>query len=70
MSKVAGERLVENNPAITDLSDQNRPTKLGEIYSELYDNEWTDALEGLTSDGYDDEFAISTLLLTFIVIQI
>ncbi|XP_060073303.1 uncharacterized protein LOC132553108 [Ylistrum balloti] len=50
LSKLAGNKLVHGNPAITDLSDSNRPTKLSERYSELYDNEWTDALEELTDE--------------------
>ena len=40
-----GNQLSNNNPNITDLSDKNRPTKLGERYQELYDNQWTDAFE-------------------------
>ena len=37
--------------------------KLGERYSELYDNEWTDAFEVLTSDlQYDDKAAIQKLI--------
>ncbi|XP_061188316.1 uncharacterized protein LOC133196438 [Saccostrea echinata] len=47
ISEVAGARLKSNNPAIADLSDQNRPSKLAEKFSELYDNEWTDAAEEL-----------------------
>lgn len=66
LSKVAGQKLMENNPAVTDLSDQNRPTKLGEIHCELYDNEWTNAFEGLQEEGYDEEYAITTLYLTLI----
>ncbi|XP_052794368.1 uncharacterized protein LOC128227668 [Mya arenaria] len=58
LSKLAGEKLTKDNPNITDLSDPNRPTKLGEIYSELYDNEWTDAYEGLTIEGYEETEAI------------
>ncbi|XP_045205550.2 uncharacterized protein LOC123557873 [Mercenaria mercenaria] len=64
LSKMAGQRLVQDNPAIADLSDPNRPTKLGEIYSEIYDNEWTDALEGLLDAGYEEVEAIMTLKLT------
>ncbi|XP_045205557.2 uncharacterized protein LOC123557875 [Mercenaria mercenaria] len=64
LSKMAGQRLVHGNPAIADLSDPNRPTKLGEIYSEIYDNEWTDALEGLLDAGYEEVEAIMTLRLT------
>lgn len=45
MSSVAGEKLTKGNPSITDLGDPNRPMKIGEKYGELYDNEWTDAME-------------------------
>ena len=45
LSKFAGAQLVHQNPNIVDLSDKHRPTKLAEIFSELYDNEWTDAFE-------------------------
>lgn len=47
LSKVAGEKLMDGNPNITDLSDVNRPTKLAEQFRELYDNEWTCAYEEL-----------------------
>jgi hypothetical protein len=67
LSKVAGDRLTDNNPAIADLSDPNRPTKIGEMYSEVYDNEWTDAFEALTNAGYDEREAIDTLRLTLMV---
>ncbi|XP_052797143.1 uncharacterized protein LOC128229321 [Mya arenaria] len=65
LSKLAGDKLTKDNPNIADLSDRNRPTKLGEMYSELYDNEWTDAFEGLTKGGgYKDEEAIKALRKT------
>ncbi|XP_060596417.1 putative leucine-rich repeat-containing protein DDB_G0290503 isoform X2 [Ruditapes philippinarum] len=64
LSKIAGERLTKDNSAITDLSDPNRPTKLGEVYSELYDNQWTDAFEALKNAGHEEQFAIETLALT------
>lgn len=59
-----GSKLSEKNPNITDLSDSNRPTKIAEKYSELYDNEWTDALETLTSENgiYTEESAIQVLV--------
>ncbi|XP_053398658.1 uncharacterized protein LOC128556865 [Mercenaria mercenaria] len=47
LSQMAGARLTDNNPNIADLSDPNRPTKIGEQYSELYDNQWTDAFEAV-----------------------
>ncbi|VDI48810.1 Hypothetical predicted protein [Mytilus galloprovincialis] len=49
LSSMAGERLTKGNPSITDLGDPNRPMKIGEKYGELYDNEWTDAMESVES---------------------
>lgn len=47
LSSIAGDRLTHNNPNITNLGDKKRPTKLAELYKDLYDNEWTDAMETL-----------------------
>ncbi|XP_053392088.1 uncharacterized protein LOC128554801 [Mercenaria mercenaria] len=49
LSATASAKLTDDNPNIADLSDINRPTKLSEQFSELYDNEWTDAFEALTN---------------------
>ncbi|KAH3863924.1 myosin-9-like isoform X1 [Dreissena polymorpha] len=62
LSKLMGQKLTDNNPNITDLSDQNRPMKLGERFSELYDNEWTDAFEVLRSIYKDEKTTVLTLL--------
>ncbi|XP_052811945.1 trichohyalin-like isoform X2 [Mya arenaria] len=62
LSKVVGAKLSDDNPNITDLSDENRPTKLAEKYSELYDNEWTDAYEDAEVEGLDEGKAIAKLL--------
>ncbi|XP_052280084.1 myosin-13-like isoform X2 [Dreissena polymorpha] len=43
-------------------SDEIRPTKLAEIYSEMYDNEWTDAFEELEKQGSKELNIISDLL--------
>ncbi|XP_053390704.1 uncharacterized protein LOC128553545 [Mercenaria mercenaria] len=51
LSKCAGANLTYQNPNIADLSDGKRPTKLAEEFSELYDNEWTDAFEKLDIDN-------------------
>ncbi|XP_060565754.1 uncharacterized protein LOC132724779 [Ruditapes philippinarum] len=63
LSKVAGARLTDNNPNIADLSDPNRPTKIAEQYSELYDTPWTDAYEILTNKDQEN----TDLLLKIIV---
>lgn len=67
LSKMAADKLLFNNPAIADLNDQNRPTKLAEMYGELYDNEWTNAFEALTQNGYSDIESIDTLRTTLLV---
>ncbi|XP_061163722.1 uncharacterized protein LOC133172903 [Saccostrea echinata] len=61
LSQAAGNKLRENNPAVSDLSDPNRPLKLSEKISELYDNEWTDAMEILEADR-EEKKAVETLL--------
>lgn len=67
LSKIAADKLLQGNPNIADLSDMNRPTKLGEMYSELYDNEWTDAYEGLLKSGKEETQAIEILKRTLLV---
>lgn len=44
----------------------NRPQKLGEKLSELYDNEWTDAFEDLRdSENLDEKSIVQKLLEIF-----
>ncbi|XP_033731603.1 uncharacterized protein LOC117321242 isoform X2 [Pecten maximus] len=40
-----------NSDIDADLCDPYRPFKIAEMYIELYDNEWTDALESLCEDS-------------------
>ena len=47
LSAITSSRLRDNNPNLTDLSDPHRPSKIGEMFSELYDNEWTSAYDEL-----------------------
>ncbi|KAK3100631.1 hypothetical protein FSP39_022809 [Pinctada imbricata] len=49
-SQLAGAKLTTGNADIADLSDENRPQKIAEKFSELYDNQWTDAYEELTEE--------------------
>jgi len=59
-------KLTDNNPNIADLSDLNRPTKLAEQLSELYDNTWTDLFENLTEQNeLDDQKAVEAILELF-----
>lgn len=63
-----GQKLTDNNPNIADLSDQNRPTKLAERFTELYDNQWTDAFEIL--DNGNEKETIGTLFKILKVIHL
>lgn len=65
LSKVTGDKLNTDNPNIADLSDPNRPTKIAEMISELYDNEWTNAFEALQTRKVDDKEIVNVLLETF-----
>ena len=62
LSKVMSSQLMDSNPNIADLSDTNRPTKLVEQFSELYDNEWTNAY-GVLRNRLADEFPVIRFLL-------
>ncbi|CAC5395235.1 unnamed protein product [Mytilus coruscus] len=48
LSKIAGIQLTKGNSEIADLSDANRPTKLGEKWSSLYTDEWSEAYDEIT----------------------
>ena len=61
-SKQAGQALMHKNPDIADLSDDNRPTKIAERFSQLYDDQWTDAYDALMKDGQTERDVIRILL--------
>ena len=52
--------MAHENPDIADLSDPYRPTKIAEMFSELYDNQWTDGFASLEKHG--DQKAIQILM--------
>ena len=61
-----GHKLTDGNAAIADLSDSNRPNKIGERYGELYDNQWTDAYE-IFSKEYDEKKTVAKLIQILVV---
>ncbi|XP_071127875.1 uncharacterized protein [Mytilus edulis] len=63
LSELMGSKLRDNNPAITDLNDPNRPMKLGDQFSELYENEWTDAYSELKDSKKSTEIEIIEILI-------
>lgn len=62
LSSFASKQLTTNNPNIADLSDRNRPTKLGEKFEQLYDNEWSEAFEYLKGIPMDEDQILKTLV--------
>jgi hypothetical protein len=66
---MASANLTDGNPNIADLSDENRPTRLAEQFSELYDNEWTDAFGLLTLPGKVTEKEACTILLNMLYVS-
>lgn len=62
LSSFASKQLTTNNPNIADLSDKNRPTKLGERFEQLYDNEWSEAFEYLKEIPLEEDQTIKTLV--------
>eukprot|EP00105_Crassostrea_gigas_P020165 XP_011438886.1 PREDICTED: uncharacterized protein LOC105336327 [Crassostrea gigas] len=60
--RISAHRPQDQNPEITDLSDPNRPLKLAEKVSELYDNEWTNAMENLENLDIQEDKGIKILL--------
>ena len=61
-------RLTDNNPNIANMGDEYRPTKLAEMYNELYDNEWTTAyiaMEDVLGDFQLVSFLLDMLMVTY-----
>ncbi|XP_061170066.1 uncharacterized protein LOC133179296 [Saccostrea echinata] len=61
LSSFASKQLTEGNAAFTDLSDKNRPTKIGEKFGLIYDDEWSEVFDELKDSGFNDEDIISKL---------
>lgn len=62
LSQSMSTQITFNNPNVADLSDPNRPAKLAEQYSELYDNEWTDAFQTMKSYQLSENIIVGRLL--------
>ena len=69
MSELDGAKLMDNNPDIAELSDQNRAMKIGEKFSSLYDDEWTDGYQMFTEKFKLSEEAAIKLLLDILLVM-
>lgn len=63
------QKLTDHNPNIADLRDQNRPTKISERFSELYNNEWSDAFECIQEKTLKDDREIIKMLLKLVTVR-
>lgn len=61
LSKVCGEKMSADNPDLADLSDPYRPTRLAESFTQLYDDQWTQAFEDLQRTRTIEKDVIETL---------
>jgi hypothetical protein len=63
LSKHASHQLTKGNPNIADLSDKNRPTKIGEKFSVVYDDQWSEAFEALKESGKTEQYIVEELAM-------
>ncbi|XP_052719812.1 uncharacterized protein LOC128191667 [Crassostrea angulata] len=63
LSEYASQHLMEVIPNMADQSDIYRPTRLGEMYSQLFDDEWSEAFEAFKSKTEDDDDGIAPDIL-------
>ncbi|XP_062577368.1 uncharacterized protein LOC134239217 isoform X2 [Saccostrea cucullata] len=61
LSRYASQQLTQGNPNIADLSDKNRPTKIGEKFALVYDDQWSEAFEALKVGGKTEETVVTEL---------
>ena len=69
LSSYASKQMMDGNPNITDLSDQNRPTKIGERFASLYDEEWSEAFDAVTTQFKRREDETVSLLLRVVLVR-
>ncbi|XP_052719813.1 uncharacterized protein LOC128191669 [Crassostrea angulata] len=73
LSEYTNQHLMEFIPNMADQSDIYCPTRLGEMYSQLFDDEWSEALEVFkpkTEDEDDDIFSDTLYILQDLLMNI
>ncbi|KAL3879287.1 hypothetical protein ACJMK2_031588 [Sinanodonta woodiana] len=61
-SEIVTDRLTHDNTDIVDLSDEHRPVKLSEKMAEIYNYQWTEALDELQDNGFKEGDTVQLLL--------
>lgn len=69
LSQVAGAKLTAGNSSIADLGDKYRPTKISDMFAEMYDSEWTDVMDDILESHkeWTEELVVRHI---FIVLQV
>ncbi|XP_062621113.1 uncharacterized protein LOC134282722 [Saccostrea cucullata] len=70
LSKIASDKLTDGNPNFADLSDRNRPTKIGEKFGLVYDEEWSEAFEEIKTNQKKDDVETYNILMQIVKIGI
>ena len=61
---------LHENPEFIDFNDDKRATGMGERYSNLYDNEWTEAFMELTDGHGKSDSEVVQILLDILTVSI
>ena len=69
LSSLAGQKMIEGNADIADLSDPFRPTNLAEKFGQVYDDLWTQAYETLTNNSATEERKIIEFLADIVKVK-
>ena len=51
LNKVTKKRAMSTNPAVEEFKDVNSPTKIGEHFGSLNDNEWFEAFDAMKEEN-------------------
>lgn len=67
LSEMMGKQMKNNNPVITDLNDPDRPLRIVEKFSNVFENEWTDTIDEIELVTGNEIAAIKILRSVVIV---
>lgn len=69
MSKIASDKLTDGNPNFANLSDKNRPTKIGEKFGQMYDDEWSEAFDEIKRTSKKEDAEVYEILLNIVLVR-
>ena len=69
LSQAAGAKLTAGNSSIADLGGKYRPTRISDMFAEMFDSEWTDVMDDILESHkeWKEELVIRHI---FIVLQV